>query len=153
MKKVKVGSEADIEYEGRLDDGSLFDTNKVDVAKKEGVFQEGRPYDPLHIKVGEGNLIKGFENALVDMSEGEEKEVKIFPEEGYGMPKADLIKEVGKDFFQGKEVHKGDWIVVTMNGQNIPTRIHEAGPKYSLDFNHPLAGKTLNFKIKVTKIY
>ncbi len=153
MKKATTGSEVDIEYEGRLDDGTLFDTNKEALAKKEQIHEEGRTYTALHLIIGEKTVIKGFDNALLGMQAEEEKEVQIPPEEGYGQIRQDLVKEVPKEFFQGKEVHKGQWIMVTMQGQNITTLISEAGPKYLLDFNHPLAGKTLHFKIKLIKIY
>ena len=152
MEEVKQGSQVDIEYSGRLEDGTLFDMNDVELAKKEGIYHEQRPYEPLHITVGEGMVIKGFEDALMGMKEGEEKQVKIKPEEGYGMPKDELVKDVPEDFFQGNPVEKGMVIMVTMEGQEVPAVVKEAGPKYALDFNHPLAGKVLDFKIKVLKI-
>ena len=60
MKNVSNGSIVDVDYEGRTEDGKLFDTSKADVAKKEETFQEQRNYEPLHITVGQGMLIKGF---------------------------------------------------------------------------------------------
>ncbi len=152
MKKAKADSQVDLEYEGHLEDGTLFDTNIAEVAKKEGVFTQERGYDPLKVKLGSGSLIKGFESAVVGMAEGETKEIIVDPQEGYGEERPDLIKEVPKDFFQGKEVHPNDWVMVTVQGKNMPTRVHEAGPKYSLNFNYPLAGKVLKFKIKLLKV-
>ena len=153
MKNVTAGSELDIEYEGRLEDGSLFDTNKIDVAKAGNAFSEKRKYEPLHVKLGQGMLIRGFENALIGMEEGEEKEVNIPPEEGYGMRKDDLVRDVEEAFFQGKAVKKEDIILVNVQGQNFPAVVAQAGPEFKLDFNHPLAGKTLIFKMKVLKVY
>ena len=55
MKNVSNGSIVDVDYEGRTEDGKLFDTSKADVAKKEETFQEQRNYEPLHITVGKGS--------------------------------------------------------------------------------------------------
>ncbi len=150
---MKDTSVVDIEYEGRLDNGKVFDTNKEAVAKKEGIFQNGRDYKPLRVTVGQGYVIKGFENALIGMKEGEEKDVVIPPAEGYGFPRQELIKTVEKKMFGDKLVKKGEVVLVTIQGQNVPaTIVNVHDEKVELNFNHPLAGATLHFKIKVVKI-
>ncbi|MBI5391579.1 FKBP-type peptidyl-prolyl cis-trans isomerase [Candidatus Woesearchaeota archaeon] len=153
MKTAKQGSIVDLWYEGRLEDGTLFDTNVVDVAKAEKIFHPQRPYEPLHITLGEGMLIPGFENAIIGMKEGEMKTVTIPSEQGYGSPREDLVKTVEASFFKDQPVNVGDVIMVTIQGQNVPAMV--AGKErenYKLDFNHPLAGKTLTFKITLVKV-
>lgn len=145
-------SVVDVEYEGRLDDGTLFDTNKEDVAKKAKIYHAERTYEPLHVEMGEGYVIKGFEHALVGMKEGEVKDVTIPPEDAYGAPRAELIKTVEKNVLQGREAKKGDVVLVTIQGQNVPATIIEVGEQMKLNFNHPLAGRTLHFKLRVVKI-
>lgn len=152
MKKVKVGSVIDVDYEGRFDDGKLFDTSKADVAKKEGVYVEERDYAPLHVTLGQGMLIKGFEDALIDMEEGQEKTVNIKAKDAYGETKLELIKNFKKDPERDKELNVGLVVLVNVEGRQIPARVSEVSENISLDFNHPLAGKDLTFKIKVVKV-
>ena len=72
MSKTKQGDTVKVNYTGKLEDGTIFDTS----------LTEGR--GPIEAKLGEGQLIKGFESALYDMSEGEKKSVEISPEDAYG---------------------------------------------------------------------
>jgi FKBP-type peptidyl-prolyl cis-trans isomerase 2 len=72
MKKIQAGNTVKVNYTGKLEDGSIFDSS----------LNEGR--EPLEVTVGQGQLIKGFEDGLFDMSEGETKTVEIEPSEAYG---------------------------------------------------------------------
>lgn len=142
MKQVQTGSKVKIDYEGKLDDGAVFDSSK------------GRM--PLEIKVGEGNLIPGFEDALVGMQEGEEKEIRIMPEDAYGPVHPQLVQKIPRNVAP-KEVEPKLGMVIGLKnpktGQTIPARIAEVTPKdITIDMNHPLAGKALNFKIKIVQI-
>lgn len=152
MKTVNKGSHVDVDYEGRLDDGRLFDTSKEDVAKAEGVYAEEREYSPLHITVGSGMLIKGFEAALIGMHEGEEKTVKIEASDAYGETRSELIKTFKSDPERDGELKVGMIVLVNVEGKQIPARVCDVGENISFDFNHPLAGKDITFRIKVVKI-
>jgi len=72
MRKVKLGDTVTVNYTGKLVDGTIFDTS----------LTEGR--EPLEAKLGEGQLISGFENGLLEMSTGESKVIEIDPEHAYG---------------------------------------------------------------------
>lgn len=152
MKIVNEHSHVDVDYEGRLEDGRLFDTSKEDVAKQEGVYHEGREYTPLCVELGHGMLIKGFEDALIGMKEGEEKTVKIESKDAYGNKKEELIQRFDRDPERDKELKVGMMVAVDIQGRQMPALVIEAGEKIALDFNHPLAEKNLTFKIKVVKI-
>ena len=152
METVKPGSHVEVDYEGRLDDGTLFDTSKEDVAKKEGQYNEEREYHPLHVTLGQGMLIRGFENALIGMKVGEEKTVKLMAEEAYGEKREELIKTFPKDAERDKDLQVGMVVLVNIQGRQVPARVSEVSDKIALDFNHPLAGKDLTFKLKVVKI-
>ncbi|MBS3174412.1 peptidylprolyl isomerase [Candidatus Woesearchaeota archaeon] len=152
MKTVKENSTVDVDYEGRLEDGKLFDTSKENIAKEEGIYSEERPYEPLHVTLGEGMLIKGFENALIDMGEGEEKTVKIKSEEAYGERREELVQKFKKDAERDKELKIGTALMVNVQGQEIPGIVVEVSDDIVVDFNHPLAGQDLTFKLKVVKI-
>jgi len=85
MEKITKNSTVTVNYTGKLEDGSIFDTSLTD----------GR--EPLKAKLGEGQLIPGFENGLIDMVIGESKTIEIEPSDAYGEYNDSLIVEVGKD--------------------------------------------------------
>ncbi len=81
---VQDGDHVEVDYTGRLTDGSVFDSSKEKIAKEEEVYDEKRGYEPLGFTVGEGEVIPGFEEGVKGMEVGEEKEVEIPPEDAYG---------------------------------------------------------------------
>lgn len=136
---IKEGDKVKIEYTGTLDDGTVFDSSE----------KHGKP---LEFEVGVGQVIKGFENAVIGMKKGEEKEFKLQPAEAYGDYNPQLIKKIPKEQLpKDKELKSGMILVIgTPDGKKFPARITDVTDKeVSLDLNHPLAGKVLNFKIKV----
>lgn len=135
---IENGKKVKVHYTGTLDDGTVFDSS------------EGK--DPLEFTVGEGKVIKGFDDAVKEMNVGEEKEIHIPSAEAYGEQRAELIKKVPRDQLpKEQEPQVGMVLGVGMpNGQQIPARITEvADTEVTIDLNHPLAGKNLNFKLKV----
>lgn len=81
---VKEGDYVEVDYTGKLKDGTIFDSSIESVAKKSTYYDKNRDYEPLGFKVGEGKLIPGFENGVKGMEVGDKKEVEIPPEEAYG---------------------------------------------------------------------
>lgn len=111
--------------------------------------------DPLVYDAGQGMLIAGLEKALEGMKVGEEKKVVVTPEEGYGVVDAKLVREFEKSKFpEDMKPEKG--MVLEMQdpqGQPYPATISEVKEDMvMLDFNHPLAGKTLTFDVKIVAI-
>ena len=139
MAKAKNGDTVQIDYTGTLEDGKVFDTS------------EGK--EPLEFKLGEGRVILGFEKAVIDMAVGEEKEIKIPPKEAYGERNEESVRDFPRDKFP-ENVMKGTVVALTSpEGKKIFARVKNVNDKeVKIDFNHPLAGKTLNFKIKLVKI-
>ncbi len=139
---VKKGDKIKVEYTGTLDDGTVFDSSE-----KHG--------QPLEFEVGSGQIIKGFDEAVVGMKEGEEKEIKLPPEQAYGDPNPQMVQKVPKDKLP-KEIEAKEGMILMMalpNGQQLPARLVKVEEtEVTIDLNHPLAGKTLNFKIKVIGI-
>jgi FKBP-type peptidyl-prolyl cis-trans isomerase 2 len=134
--KVKGGDAVTFNYEGRIEDGSAFHT-----------LDE----DPITVEVGAGSLIKGLEEQLIGMSEGEEKEITVSPENGYGMEKSELVQTVDSSLFAETEITPEiGMIFKTPHGNCHITGME--GDKIEISFNHPLAGKVLDYKIKVIKI-
>jgi len=136
---VKKGDKVKVEYTGSFDDGTVFDSSE-----KHG--------QPLEFEAGEGKVIKGFDEALIGMESGEEKEIHIKPEDGYGMPNPQMVKKIPREHIpKDHEPKEGMVLAIGLpNGQQIPARITEVSDNdVTVDMNHPLAGKALNFKIKL----
>lgn len=140
MKKVQNGDVVTVHYTGKLEDGSVFDSS----------LTEGR--DPLVVKLGEGTLIKGFEDGLIDMSEGEKKTIELDPENAYGYPNELMVTEVPKT--QVPEGVEEGAMLQAMTPQGpvnvIVVSINE--DTVTLDANHPLSGKKLIFDLEVVGV-
>jgi FKBP-type peptidyl-prolyl cis-trans isomerase SlpA len=140
MKKVLSDSTVTVNYTGRLEDGTIFDSSTV----------EGR--EPMTTKLGQGQLIKGFEEGLVDMSEGDKKTVEIESAEAYGEYLDYLIQEVEKSQMPG-EVEVGMPLQAQTEMGVVQFVVKEVkGETIVLDANHPLAGKKLIFDLEVVSI-
>lgn len=139
---VKKGDKVKIEYTGSLEDGTIFDASE-----KHG--------QPLEAEIGKGKIIPGLDKAIEGMEKNEEKQVTVKPEEAYGQHNPQLIKKVPRNQIPlNQEPKKGMMLMVGLpNGQQIPATIADVSDsEITLDMNHPLAGKTLNFKVKVVEI-
>jgi len=138
-----------LHYRGTLDDGTIFDTS------------EGRL--PLEFEVGSGQVIPGFDNGVLGMKVGEEKDILCKAKDAYGEYKEDLIQVVPRKMFeaaekqlvvQGKKVEPG--IVFGLrapDGRIMHATVIDVKPdNITLDMNHMLAGKNLHFKVKIVDI-
>ncbi|VVB79188.1 FKBP-type peptidyl-prolyl cis-trans isomerase [uncultured archaeon] len=143
MTQAKQGSKVTLDYEGRLESGEVFDSSK-----------HGDHSHPLEFEVGSGQVIPGFETAVVGMTVDEEKEFSIEPENAYGPRDDRLTKEIPKSALPPEpEPQVGMTLMMRTPQGDIPVCISEVKTgAVVLDFNHPLAGKKLIFKIKVLKI-
>ncbi len=140
---IKKGDMVKVEYEGRLEDGEVFDST------------EKHGGEPLEFKVGGGQMIPGFDNEVVGMKAGEEKTVTLKPSEAYGDHKPFLVRQIPKESMPpGNELKAGMMIGMHMpNGIDIEAKVIKVTEKgTTVDMNHPLAGKTLTFKFKVVGI-
>ena len=139
---VKKGDKIKVEYEGKLEDGTVFDSSKT----------HGKP---LEFEVGSGKVIKGFDEGVVGMEVNEEKEIKIDAKDAYGEHKPELIKKVPREQFPKEQEPKpGMFVMMGLpNGAQLPVKIIDVDEKeVTLDLNHPLAGKNLIFKVKLLEI-
>lgn len=139
---IKKGDIIKVEYEGSLDDGTVFDCTE----KNGG--------NPLKFEVGGGQIIKGFDNAVIGKEVGESFAIKLQPSEAYGDYNKKLIRKMPKDLFPKKQDPKSGMIIQVMDetGHVMLATIKEIEDQnVIIDMNHPLAGKVLNFKIKVTE--
>ncbi len=139
---VKNGDKIKVEYTGKLNDGTVFDSSE----------QHGQP---LEFVVGSGQIIKGFDEAVVGMELNEEKEFKVEPKNAYGDPNPMLIQKIPREKLPSNvDIKPGMMLgLQTPDGQQLPARVADVNEKeVTIDVNHPLAGKELNFSIKVIAI-
>jgi FKBP-type peptidyl-prolyl cis-trans isomerase 2 len=140
---VENNSKVTLDYEGRFENGEIFDTST-----------HGDHSHPLTFTVGEEQVIPGFEKAVIGMNVNEEKEFTILPEDAYGMPDDRLIQEIPRNVLPEKpEPQVGMTLMMQTPDGSIPVMISEVkADSVMLNLNHPLAGKKLIFKIKLLKI-
>ena len=112
---------------------------------------EGQPLTYLH---GHRNIIPGLESALVEKSVGDALDVSVEPENAYGTVNPALIQEVPKEHFQGVEtLEVGMRFQASTEEGPVPVVVTKvAEDLVTVDGNHPLAGQTLNFSVKVVEI-
>lgn len=145
MEIVAKGSNIKIEYEGKFESGEIFDSSK-----------HGDHSHPLEFEVGSGQIITGLDESVIGMKVGEEKEIIILPKDAYGDIDERAIQEVPKNALpKDHEPKEGMKLLLSLpNGQQMQAKITKvAKDKVTIDLNHPLAGKTLIFKIKLIEIH
>lgn len=124
-----------------LDDGTVVDSNHGE--------------EPVTFTMGDGNLLEGFEKALCGLKAGDEKELTITPEQGFGMPNPNNIQEVAKSDFPEDMTLEIGLMLSFADAQNteLPGVVKEVkDDTVMVDFNHPLAGRTLQFKVNIHSV-
>ena len=154
-KVVKTGSTVAFDYAAGFVNGTLFDTSIKDAAVKAGIFDPNRVYQPENVVIGQDPLIPGLLEALTGMKEGETKNVIIPPEKAYGARIENATNVVSKSIFdQPEQLRVGGIIVInTPEGDRIPVFVKDLNQEnVTIDQNHPLAGKTVQFAVIVRSI-
>jgi len=146
---MQKGDFVRIDYVGKVKDtNEIFDLTNEEIAKKENVFIKGRKYKPIPIIVGEGFVLKGLDEQIMKMNVGERKTVTINPENGFGERKAELIKVLPMSFFKKQKVTPAPGLVINVSGMRGRIQSVNSG-RVRIDFNNPLAGKTLEYDIEI----
>jgi peptidylprolyl isomerase len=141
MVQAQPGDTVKIHYTGRLDDGTVFDSS----ANRE----------PLEFTLSGGQVIPGFEQAVVGMAPGESKTEKIPMEQAYGPYREEMVIQVNREQLPPDlDPEVGLQLQIQQpNGQAIPVLVTEvSNAKVTLDANHPLAGEDLTFDIELVEI-
>ncbi len=141
MSTVKNGDSVKVHYTGKFDDGQVFDSS------------DGG--QPLAFTVGGGQVIPGFDAALIGMQIGETKQVIIQPDQAYGQRVEELVQTINRDQFrlEGVEPELGMAIEMQTPQGSIPLVITEmTETTITLDANHPLAGEALHFDLTLVEI-
>jgi FKBP-type peptidyl-prolyl cis-trans isomerase SlpA len=140
MKKVQIGDTVIVNYTGKLEDGTIFDSS----------LNEGR--EPLKSVLGQNQLIPGFEQGLLDMSIGDKKTIEIDPSEAYGDYSNDKITTISKSQVP-QDVKVGETLQgMSPQGPIIIKILEIDGENITIDANHPLAGKKLIFDLELLEV-
>lgn len=138
---VKKGDWIRVSYEGSFDDGTVFDSTQMNGGT------------PLKFQVGMGQLIKGFDNSVIDKNLDDEYSIRLEPSEAYGEHKEGLTQRVPKSQFpKGVDLQPGLMLMVMGPQGQMPASIKSIeDDEVVIDLNHPMVGKVLNFKIKIVE--
>jgi peptidylprolyl isomerase len=141
MSQAEMGNTVKVHYTGNLDDGTRFDSS--------------RGSDPLEVTLLAGNVIAGFEQALMGMSVGQSKTVTIAAAEAYGEHHTDRVHEVERAKMPDDIDLRVGVILEAVGAAGVPLPVQVAGlseTSVTLDFNHPLAGQALTFELELVEI-
>lgn len=137
-----VGKTCKVHYTGTFNNGEKFDSS----------YDRG---EPIEFVCGAGMMIKGFDDAVKDMEIGQIVDIHLMPEEAYGMPESDNILTIEISQLPGSEELSVGQRVYLSNaaGQPFPVTVTAKDDKnITLDANHEMAGKELNFKIELVEV-
>jgi peptidylprolyl isomerase len=141
QEKAKQGDTVKVHYTGKLDDGTVFDTSVN--------------RDPLQFTIGKGQVIPGFEQAVVGMEVSESKTTKVTASEAYGPRRDEMVLQVDrKQFPADLNPEVGQQLRIPQpNGQPVIVRVTDISEaSVTLDANHPLAGQDLTFDIQLVEL-
>ncbi|MBS7643666.1 peptidylprolyl isomerase [Candidatus Bathyarchaeota archaeon] len=149
---VKKGDFILIDYIGKIKEtGETFDTTIEDIAKKERIYRKDANYEPVLVVVGEGWVVKGLDEGLINLELEKPTTIEIQPEKGFGMRDPNKVKLVPIRRFREQGITPYPGLRVELEGKLALVRTVGAG-RVQVDFNPPLAGKTLIYEVTLKKI-
>lgn len=150
--KTKSGDFIEIDYTGKLkEENVIFDVTNEDTAKQNNLYHEDHIYKPIIICLGKKDMVKGLDNFLVDKEQNKEYELEVQPEDAFGKKHQELIKLLPTSTFTKQNIQPYSGLQVNLNNLTATVKTVSGG-RTLVDFNHPLAGKTLVYKVKINRI-
>ncbi|MFA6214329.1 MAG: peptidylprolyl isomerase [Candidatus Micrarchaeia archaeon] len=152
MANAKKGDLVKLEYTGRLaSTGQVFDTTDEGVAKKAGIWESSAIYGPKHALFGSGAIIAGMEEAILQSQPGKGEDFVIEPEKAFGQREPDLVRMMPEKEFKKQDVRPSAGMVVSLDNALARVKSVTSG-RVMVDFNHPLAGESVVYSIKVHEV-
>jgi FKBP-type peptidyl-prolyl cis-trans isomerase SlyD len=137
----------EIEYTGKLEDGSIFDTTDAEIARKYKLGNQNSTFTPAVICLGEDHVLKGMESQIKELGTFK---VKLAPEQAFGKKDSKLLKLMPMKIFVKEKLRPVVGLEVNIDGMYGIVR-SVSGGRVIVDFNHPLSGKTLEYDVKVNR--
>jgi peptidylprolyl isomerase len=152
MMALQKGDFILIDYTAKVKEtNEIFDTTNEDTAKKEHLHKEGEIHEPLLVAIGEGWVLKALDESLTTMEPNKPATVEIASKDAFGPRDPEKIKRVPLKQLLAKDVHNPSiGMRIDYNGKMATIRSIGAG-RVLLDFNPPLAGRTLIYEVTVNK--
>lgn len=147
---MEHGAVVEINYSAKVVDGKVFDTTIREVAKKAGILEENMNYKSNAVVVGAEELFEEVNDALREMKVGEERKILIDAENAYGLRNQKLISVVPFREFIKEKIQPFPGLVIDLNDRRGKVQ-SVSGGRVRVDFNHPLAGKDIEYDLKVEK--
>jgi len=141
-REAQSGDRVKVHYTGTLDDGTVFDSSR-----------EG---EPIEFELGSGEVIDGFDQAVIGLEEGASREVRLDPDEAYGQRSDDLVIDVDRDDLpEDLDPEVGQTLAVEgADGEEMAAWVADVGEDaITVDLNHPLAGRSLTFEVELLEIF
>ncbi|HII79519.1 MAG TPA: peptidylprolyl isomerase [Methanosarcina sp.] len=146
---IQKGDFIKLNYTGKFEDGRIFDTTDEELAKKEDIFNPHGLYGGDVVIVGAGHTIEGLDEDLEGKEAGYSGTVSIPPEKAFGPINSKFIETVSITKLQDRNVHPG--MPVELEGRRgVVSRV--IGRRVTIDFNSPLAGKTVTYEYTIEKL-
>jgi len=149
---LKKGDFIKLDYTGRIKENNLlFDTTVEKIAKKENAFNPKVTYEPASIIVGAKKIIKGVDEALLEMKVGEKRKIEIAPKKAFGERNLKLIKIIPQHEFKKRNITPFPGMQISLD--NIMGRVLSVNSgRVKIDFNNPLAGKYVIYELEIKKL-
>ena len=149
---IENGDFVKVNFTGKIEEtGDVFDTTYEDIAKEAGIDDQNKEYTPIPIVVGGKHLLPAIDEAIVGMEPGDEKEVKVDPEHGFGERDSSLITLIPMREFKKQNMKPFPGMRIQAEGQTGKV-LTVSGGRVKVDFNHELAGKHLVYDVKVEDV-
>lgn len=148
MVKTKKGDFIEIEFVARVKDGDIFDTNIKKEAEKAGL--DIKNIKPYVLSVGNEMILKGLDKELEGKELGKEYNIELSPENAFGKRDSKLIKMIPLKHFIEQKIMPERGMQLNLDGQIVKV-VSVSGGRVLVDFNNPLASKTLEYKTKIKR--
>ena len=149
---IENGDFVKIEFTGKIEEtGDVFDTTSQDVAEEAGILNEEKEYGPIPIVVGGQHLLPAIDEAVIGMEKGESKQVTVDPENGFGHRDSNLVQLIPMKEFKKQGMTPYPGMKITAEGQTGKILTVNGG-RVKVDFNHELAGKTVDYDLTIADV-
>ena len=145
--EIKKNDFIEVEFTGKIKDGGIFDSNIEKDIKESKLSLEPKP---LVFSIGNNMFLKGIDNFLIGKEEGKEYEIELNPEDAFGNRSQDLVQRVPSKVFSNHKINPVRGEVLNFDGK-IGKVLSVSGGRVIVDFNNPLAGKIVIYKLKILR--
>ena len=147
---IKEHDFIELDYIGKLDDGTVFDTTDPDVAKTTPNYNKNAEYKPRTICVGENHVVPGLDQALINKEVGKNYTIRLLPEQAFGKKDAKKIRLVPATTFYKQQIMPQPGLEVNIDGV-LARILIVSGGRVLVDFNHPIAGKEVIYDVTIKR--